>query len=86
MERPAWIYPRQLTAAVCCPRRPDNLISVSEEMLLIKILDFGIAAATERGGMRDTLVTGTGGLAAQIGTPHYMSPEAFGDDTVDART
>jgi serine/threonine-protein kinase len=64
--------------------KPDNLVCASAELLLIKVLDF--AAATEKGGMRDTLQRGTGGLAAQIGTVHYMSPEAFGKGTVDART
>eukprot|EP01046_Picozoa_sp_COSAG06_P007209 COSAG06_NODE_349_length_16992_cov_9.318712_15_plen_879_part_00 len=63
----------------------DNLNDLQK--IIAKVLDFGIAAVTEKGGnMRDTMVTGTAGLAAQIGTPHFMSPEAFGEETVDART
>ena len=66
--------------------KPANLVLADESMLLIKIIDFGIAAATERGSMRSTFVTGTAGLAKQIGTPHFMSPEAFGKGAVDHRT
>ena len=36
--------------------------------------------------MRSTFVTGTAGLAKQIGTPHFMSPEAFSKSAVDHRT
>ena len=57
------------------------------QRIIAKLLDFGIAAVTEKGGnMRDTMVTGTTGLAAQIGTPLFMSPEAFGTGAVDERT
>ena len=50
--------------------KPDNLVCADlrdKSMMLIKIIDFGIAAATERGTMRSTFVTGTKGLAAQVG-------------------
>eukprot|EP01046_Picozoa_sp_COSAG06_P011319 COSAG06_NODE_642_length_13482_cov_21.927296_17_plen_254_part_00 len=74
--------------------KPDNImlhLPVQDlndlQRISAKLLDFGVAVVTETGGnMRDTMVTGTTGLAAQIGTPHFMSPEAFGEETVDART
>ena len=74
--------------------KPDNImlhLPVEDlndlHRISAKLLDFGVAVVTETGGnMRDTMVTGTTGLAAQIGTPHFMSPEAFGEETVDART
>ena len=69
--------------------KPANLVCTDlpdKSMLLIKLIDFGIAAATERGTMRSTFVTGTAGLAKQIGTPHFMSPEAFSKSAVDHRT
>ena len=50
--------------------KPANLVCADlpdKSMLLIKLIDFGIAAATERGTMRSTFVTGTKGLAAQVG-------------------
>src|SRR6185437_9576073 len=49
-----------------------------------KVIDFGIAKATNQGLTRQTLFTQTGAL---IGTPEYMSPEQatnFGLD-VDTR-
>ena len=74
--------------------KPDNImlhLPVEDlndlQRIIAKLLDFGIAAVTEKGGnMRDTMVTGTTGLAAQIGTPLFMSPEAFGTGAVDERT
>ena len=49
--------------------KPANLVcaDIDKGSLLVKIIDFGIAAATERGTMRSTFVTGTKGLAAQVG-------------------
>ena len=35
-----------------------------------------------QGGVSETMQTGTTGLAALVGTPHYMSPEQFREGTV----
>ena len=42
-----------------------------------KLIDLGIAAVElgAQGGVSETMQTGTTGLAALVGTPHYMSPE-----------
>jgi serine/threonine protein kinase len=44
-----------------------------------KLIDLSIAAVEldARDGVSDTMQTGTTGLAAMVGTPHYMSPEQF---------
>ena len=53
--------------------KPSNiLVVVQEDMPIPKIIDFGIAKATEHSLTQRTLFTEQGQL---IGTPEYMSPE-----------
>lgn len=63
--------------------KPDNLMLVtrSDGQRWVKVLDFGVARWHEAEG---TQLTPTG---AELGTPHYMSPEqARGMKHVDARS
>jgi len=68
--------------------KPDNifLVTTSEGLPQVKILDFGIALISELGGGKSEFsLTKTGMI---VGTPLYMSPEqAMGDrELVDQRT
>jgi len=61
--------------------KPANIFLCQPEPgedLYVKLLDFGIAKATEADD------EGTGN--ALLGTPSYMSPEQLSDGTIDART
>ena len=58
--------------------KPGNVLINQKDV--VKIVDFGVAAATRQ---MDTRLTKTGLL---IGTPVYMSPEQVLGRTVDART
>lgn len=64
--------------------KPDNifLCDVGAEEPFVKLLDFGIAKASQAGSLENKTRTG-----AMMGTPYYMSPEQFvGDKGVDARS
>ena len=57
--------------------------------LLYKLIDLSISAVDRdaRPNVSDTLSTSTTGLAAMLGTPHYMSPEQFtAGEVVTAQT
>ena len=62
--------------------KPGNVFLTStDELVIPKVLDFGIAKLLEPD--EDGVVTGTGAL---LGTPGYMAPEqGFGEKNVDAR-
>ena len=64
--------------------KPNNLL-VSSDGSQLKVIDFGIAKATEHLLTESTLVTAGGQL---LGTPGYMSPEqaTLGRADVDTRT
>ena len=65
--------------------KPSNvLVATHDGKPHAKVIDFGIAKATEARPAGETFFTGDG---AMIGTPEYMSPEqAEGSLDVDART
>lgn len=65
--------------------KPANIcLTEVDGQRLYKLIDLSIAAMElgNRDGVSKTLVTGTTGLAALIGTPHYMSPEQFSEGVV----
>lgn len=61
--------------------KPDNiyLLSISDESIFIKVLDFGIAKVLDS----EEKMTRTGQV---FGTPEYMSPEQCRGDTIDGRS
>jgi serine/threonine-protein kinase len=63
--------------------KPDNIMLTRSRTGddLVKVVDFGIAKATQGGGMQT--VTRTGFV---IGTPAYMSPEQIMGDAIDGRS
>ena len=66
--------------------KPTNvLVACQDGQPIAKVIDFGIAKATEQRLTEKTVFTERGQL---IGTPEYMSPEqaAFCDDDVDTRS
>lgn len=65
--------------------KPDNIFLVDdEEKLFVKVLDFGIAKALDRGlPAPGQPLTNVGAL---IGTPHHMSPEQAESRAVDHRS
>ncbi|MBW2529728.1 MAG: serine/threonine protein kinase [Deltaproteobacteria bacterium] len=64
--------------------KPDNIfIAIEDESEVVKVLDFGVAKATDVMVGEGVDPTRTGAL---LGTPYYMSPEqAQGLKSVDAR-
>jgi serine/threonine protein kinase len=63
---------------------PSNvLVSVQDAQPTPKVIDFGVAKATNQRLVERTLFTEHGLL---IGTPEYMSPEQIGGEEVDATT
>ncbi len=64
--------------------KPSNLlVALVDGMAIPKIIDFGIAKAIDPPAGEDQDLTGIGA----IGTPSYMSPEAFAaNDDLDTRT
>jgi serine/threonine protein kinase/Tfp pilus assembly protein PilF len=65
--------------------KPSNvLVAESEGRAIAKVIDFGIAKATEASGVQHAVFSTEGVL---IGTPEYMSPEqAGGGVDIDTRT
>lgn len=65
--------------------KPSNiLVTEVDQQPVPKVIDFGIAKATDHGQMGQTMFTRSGTF---IGTPAYMSPEqAAGDPDIDTRT
>ena len=70
--------------------KPSNIMLTEVDgELLYKLIDFSISAVNRdaRPKVSDTLSTSTTGLAAVLGTPHYMSPEQFtAGEVVTAQT
>ena len=64
--------------------KPSNvLVTEHEGSPYPKVIDFGIAKATDQASSGGTALTGMGSL---IGTPSYMSPEQAGLDGLDIDT
>ena len=64
--------------------KPSNiLVAQHEEMAVPKVIDFGVAKATEQKLTELTLLTDCGQI---IGTPHYLSPEQATLGAVDVDT
>ena len=66
--------------------KPSNVIVTEQDGRAVpKIIDFGLARATDRTELAASLMTEQGQI---LGTPEYMSPEqaAFDSEDVDART
>jgi tetratricopeptide (TPR) repeat protein len=64
--------------------KPSNvLVSVQDDRPLVKVIDFGIAKATEARLTEKTVFTEERQL---IGTPQYMSPEQAGPDAANVDT
>ncbi|MEZ5964738.1 MAG: bifunctional serine/threonine-protein kinase/formylglycine-generating enzyme family protein [Planctomycetota bacterium] len=63
---------------------PNNvLVTVQDGQATAKIIDFGLARATDRSGLQQTVYTERGTF---LGTPEYMSPEQAGLDGLDIDT
>ena len=64
--------------------KPSNiLVTVKDDRAVPKVIDFGIAKATQATLTAQTLFTG---LNQRIGTPDYMSPEQAGLGSLDVDT
>jgi len=62
--------------------KPDNvIIAKTRDGETAKLVDFGIAKALETGSVQSLTSDGV-----VVGTPEYMSPEAFSGDPVDQRS
>ena len=64
--------------------KPTNvLVAMYDDRAVPKVIDFGVAKATEQSLTDLDLVTGFGAL---VGTPEYMSPEQAGFNNLDIDT
>ena len=64
--------------------KPSNiLVKLEDGKAISKVIDFGIAKATNRSLSEETILTEVGQL---IGTPAYMSPEQAGGTALDIDT
>jgi HEAT repeat protein len=61
--------------------KPANILVNNED--IVKVVDFGLAAAASEGGAESSRVTKSGIL---VGTPTYMAPEQVRGRTIDTRT
>jgi HEAT repeat protein len=61
--------------------KPANILVNNED--LVKVVDFGLAAAASEGGNESSRITKSGIL---VGTPTYMAPEQVRGRTIDTRT
>lgn len=60
--------------------KPDNIMVQPGKRRRVKVVDFGIAK------LRDVTGSGLTSAGFAMGTPHYMSPEQCGGDSVDHRS
>ncbi len=64
--------------------KPSNvLVTLDDDRPVPKVIDFGVAKATEPQFTEQSLLTGFGAL---VGTPEYMSPEQAGLNNLDIDT
>lgn len=64
--------------------KPSNvLVAMYDDRAVPKVIDFGVAKATEHSLTDMDLITGFGAL---VGTPEYMSPEQAGFNNLDIDT
>jgi serine/threonine-protein kinase len=61
--------------------KPANILIVPGELPVVKLVDFGVAKATEQDALQR--ITKTGEMLGSLG---YMAPEQLTNDPVDART
>jgi HEAT repeat protein len=61
--------------------KPANILVNKED--IVKVVDFGLAAAATEGGSESSRITKSGVL---VGTPTYMAPEQVRGRTIDTRT
>jgi len=61
--------------------KPANILVNKED--IVKVVDFGLAAAASEGGNESSRITKSGVL---VGTPTYMAPEQVRGRTIDTRT
>lgn len=65
--------------------KPSNLMLVHEDGgdFTVKVIDFGLAKATDRDSSIDPATLTTGGF---LGTPHFASPEQLDERDLDVRS
>ncbi|HTD15906.1 MAG TPA: serine/threonine-protein kinase, partial [Chthoniobacterales bacterium] len=64
--------------------KPSNLMLVEEDdEKVVKVIDFGLAKSTQRGGESSGTLTVGGGF---VGTPHFASPEQLEERDIDIRS
>ncbi len=64
--------------------KPSNLMLVEEDdEKVVKVIDFGLAKSTQRGGESSGTLTVGGGF---VGTPHFASPEQLEEKDIDIRS
>src|SRR5258707_11207429 len=54
-----------------------------DEEKIVKVIDFGLAKSTQRGGESSSSLTVGGGF---VGTPHFASPEQLEERDIDIRS